>query len=76
MQERALKGIKNINVSELSVKDLINLMIQGTSLERKARLSEIDTYQAKQNELGLTEPEDTEEDTGGVQIVDDTDTDE
>ena len=74
MQERALKGIKNINVSELSVKDLINLMIQGTSLERKARLSEIDTYQAKQNELGLTEPEDTEEDTGGVQIVDDTDT--
>ena len=48
MQERALKGIKNIDVSKLSVKDLINLMIQGTSLERKARLSEIDTYQAKQ----------------------------
>ena len=72
MQERALKGIKNLDVSKLSVKDLINLMVQGTSIERKARVGEMDTYRQKiENEHEI---ETKCEETGGVQIVDDTDT--
>ena len=72
MQERALKGIKNLDVSKLSVKDLINLMVQGTSIERKARVGEMDTYRQKIE--SEHEIETKCEETGGVQIVDDTDT--
>ncbi len=49
LQQKGLEALKKMNLSKMSAKELLQFLIQGASIERRARLSDV-TMHTKQKE--------------------------
>lgn len=77
LQTKGVAALQKLKPEKLSTKDLLQFLIQGTTIERRARLSDV-SIQNNKDELakryGLDKLEDNMDGNGGgVTIIDDTD---
>lgn len=77
LQTKGVAALQKLKPEKLTAKELIQFLIQGTNIERRARLSDV-SIQNNKDELakryGLDKLEDNMDGNGGgVTIIDDTD---
>lgn len=56
LQQKGLEALKKLNISKMDAKELLQFLIQGSNIERRARLSDVNMHiKQKEHEENSTE---------------------